>query len=145
MDEAGNPTLNNRGTIDGLKFIKRLRDLEKIIPNEADYNVADILFKDGNAGMIINGDWSWAGYQNAGLDIGVAPLPQISSTGLWCAPMVSPKGFSLNANISDEKKALAWVDPFPHVGMQMERHGALHDADSRWRTTKRLRAAGKIA
>jgi len=107
MDDAGNPTLNNRGTIDGLKFIKRLRDEEKIIPNEADYNVADILFKDGNAGMIINGDWSWAGYQNAGLDIGVAPLPRITSTGLWCAPMVSPKGFSLNANISEEKKAWA--------------------------------------
>ena len=53
-------------------------------PNEADYNVADILFKDGNAGMIINGDWSWAGYMNAGLDIGVAPLPRITSTGLWC-------------------------------------------------------------
>jgi maltose-binding protein MalE len=107
MDDAGNPTLNNRGTIDGLKFIKRLRDVEKIIPNEADYNVADILFKDGNAGMIINGDWSWAEYINAGLDIGVAPLPKITTTGLWCAPMVSPKGFSLNVNISDEKKAWA--------------------------------------
>jgi maltose-binding protein MalE len=107
MDDAGNPTLDNRGTIDGLKFIKRLRDVEKIIPNEADYNVADILFKDGNAGMIINGDWSWAGYINAGLDIGVAPLPRITSTGLWCAPMVSPKGFSLNVNISEEKKEWA--------------------------------------
>jgi len=107
MDDAGNPTLNSRGTVDGLKFIKRLRDEEKIIPNEADYNVADILFKDGNAGMIVNGDWSWAGYQKAGLDIGVAPLPLITSTGLWCAPMVSPKGFSLNANISEEKKAWA--------------------------------------
>lgn len=107
MDDAGNPTLDNRGTVDGLKFIQRLRDVEKIIPNEADYNVADILFKDGNAGMIINGDWSWAGYLNAGLDIGVAPLPRITSTGLWCAPMVSPKGFSLNVNISAEKKAWA--------------------------------------
>ncbi len=107
MDDAGNPTLDNRGTIDGLKFIQRLRDVDRIIPNEADYNVADILFKDGNAGMIINGDWSWAGYLNAGLDIGVAPLPRIVSTGLWCAPMVSPKGFSLNVNISDEKKAWA--------------------------------------
>jgi arabinogalactan oligomer/maltooligosaccharide transport system permease protein len=107
MDDAGNPTLNSRGTVDGLKFIKRLRDEEKIIPNEADYNVADILFKDGNAGMIVNGDWSWAGYQKAGLDIGVAPLPKISSTGLWCAPMVSPKGFSLNVNVSDEKKKWA--------------------------------------
>ena len=107
MDDAGRPTLNSRGTVDGLKFIKRLRDVERIIPNEADYNVADILFKDGNAGMIINGDWSWAGYQNAGLDIGVAPLPKITTTGLWCAPMVSPKGFSLNSNISGEKKTWA--------------------------------------
>jgi maltose-binding protein MalE len=107
MDDEGRPTLDSRGTIDGLKFIKELRDVYKIIPNEADYNIADILFKDGNAGMIVNGDWSWAGYQKAGLDIGVAPLPEITSTGLWCGTMVSPKGFSLNVNISDEKKKWA--------------------------------------
>lgn len=107
MDENGTPTLNSRGTVDGLEFVKQLRDVHRIIPNEADYNVADILFKDGNAGMIINGDWSWAGYRNAGLDIGVAPLPRITSTGLWCQPMVSPKGFSINANITPEKKR--WV------------------------------------
>ncbi|MBP1657020.1 MAG: arabinogalactan oligomer / maltooligosaccharide transport system substrate-binding [Bacteroidetes bacterium] len=107
MDSAGTPTLENRGTVDGLKFIKQLRDVHKVIPNEADYNVADVLFKDGNAGMIINGDWSWAGYLNAGLDIGVAPLPRITTTGLWCEPMVSPKGFSINANVSDEKRK--WV------------------------------------
>jgi maltose-binding protein MalE len=107
MDDKGRPTLDSRGTIDGLKFVKELRDVYKIIPQEADYNVADILFKDGNAGMIINGDWSWAGYQKAGLDIGVAPLPKITSTGLWCGTMVSPKGFSLNVNITEEKKKWA--------------------------------------
>jgi maltose-binding protein MalE len=107
MDENGVPTLDSRGTIDGLKFIKELRDVDRIIPNEADYEIADLLFKDGNAGMIINGDWSWAGYQKAGVDIGVAPLPKITSTGLWCEPMISPKGFSVNANISDEKRR--WV------------------------------------
>jgi maltose-binding protein MalE len=74
-DENGVPTLDSRGTSDGLKFIKELRDVYRIIPNEADYEIADLLFKDGNAGMIINGDWSWAGYQKAGIDIGVAPLP----------------------------------------------------------------------
>jgi arabinogalactan oligomer / maltooligosaccharide transport system permease protein len=104
MDENGVPTLDNPGTVGGLNFIRDLRDKYKMIPNEADYNVADILFKDGNAAMIINGDWSWAGYQKAGLDIGVAPLPQITSTGIWCGSMVSPKGFSINVNISDEKK-----------------------------------------
>jgi maltose-binding protein MalE len=106
MDENDQPTLNTRGTVNGLKFIKELRDIHKIIPNEADYNIADALFKDGNAAMIINGDWSWAGYQKAGLDIGVAPLPLITSTGLRSGTMVSPKGFSINANISEEKKEL---------------------------------------
>jgi maltose-binding protein MalE len=107
MDDQGAPTLNSSGTVDGLKFIIRLRDTYRMIPNEADYNVADILFKDGNAGMIVNGDWSWAGYQKAGLDIGVAPLPYIRGTKLWCASMVSPKGFSLNRNISEEERRWA--------------------------------------
>ncbi len=107
MDTSGTPTLNTKGMVDGLKFIQDLRDKYKIIPSEADYNIADILFKDGKAAMIINGDWSWSGYQKAGIDIGVAPLPKIVSTGLWCAPMVSPKGFSVNINVTGEKKK--WV------------------------------------
>ncbi|MBI5020140.1 MAG: extracellular solute-binding protein [Ignavibacteriales bacterium] len=103
MDEDGMPTLDNRGVIGGLIFIKELRDKYKIIPKEADYNIADALFKDGKAAMIINGDWSWAGYKKAGIDIGIAPLPRIVKTGLWCAPMVSPKGFSINKNVPKEK------------------------------------------
>ncbi len=106
MDEEGAPTLNSPGTVNGLKFIQKLRDSLRIIPGEADYNIADILFKDGRSAMIINGDWSWAGYEKAGIDFGVAPLPQIRETGLWCAPMVSPKGYSLNANVPEEKRAL---------------------------------------
>lgn len=107
MDEEGNPTLNSPGTINGLKFIQALRDTYKIIPAESDYNIADALFKDGNAAMIINGDWSWSGYRKAGIDIGIAPLPMITSTGLYCAPMVSPKGYSINSNVAKEKRALA--------------------------------------
>ncbi len=106
MTEDGQPSLNTMGMINGLKFIRDLRDRYKIIPGEADYNIADVLFKDGKSAMIINGDWSWAGYEKAGINIGVAPLPKITSTGLWCAPMVSPKGFSLNANVPAEKRPL---------------------------------------
>jgi arabinogalactan oligomer / maltooligosaccharide transport system substrate-binding protein/arabinogalactan oligomer / maltooligosaccharide transport system permease protein len=106
MDEQGNPTLDNPGTVGGLRFIKELRDTYRIIPAEADYEIADALFKDGKAAMIINGDWSWSGYRKAGIDIGVAPLPKITSTGLWCAPMVSPKGYSVNENVSPEKLRL---------------------------------------
>lgn len=103
MDENGNPTLNTKSTVAALNFIKDLRDKYRIIPGEADYNIADVLFKDGKAAMIINGDWSWAGYKKAGIKIGIAPLPKITETGLWCAPMVSSKGYSINANVKKEK------------------------------------------
>jgi arabinogalactan oligomer / maltooligosaccharide transport system substrate-binding protein/arabinogalactan oligomer / maltooligosaccharide transport system permease protein len=107
MDDSSRPTLDTPAMVRALNFIQKLRDEYKIIPREADYNIADILFKDGKAAMIINGDWSWSSYRKAGIDIGVAPLPKIESTGLWCEPMVSPKGYSINANISEEKKK--WV------------------------------------
>ena len=103
MNDSGAPTLDTQSNIEGLQFIKDLRDKYKIIPAEADYNVADALFKDGKAAMIINGDWSWSGYRKAGIDIGIAPLPKITKTGLWCAPMISPKGYSINVNVPKEK------------------------------------------
>jgi maltose-binding protein MalE len=106
MDADGTPTLDSPGTVKGLKFIQKLRDSLRIIPGEADYNIADILFKDGRSAMIINGDWSWAGYEKAGINFGVAPLPFIEETGIYCAPMVSPKGYSLNANVPEEKRTV---------------------------------------
>lgn len=103
FDEKNNPTLNTEAMIKGLKFIADLRDKYKIIPGEADYDIADVLFKEGKAGMIINGDWSWASYGKAGIDYGIAPLPLIEETGLYAAPMISGKGYSINANIDPEK------------------------------------------
>src|SRR3989338_1739773 len=97
------PSLNTQAMVRALEFVRSLRDVEHIIPNEADYEIADALFKDGKAAMIINGDWSWAGYRAKGLDIGVAPLPLIEATGHWCAPMTSPKGYSVNVNTADVK------------------------------------------
>lgn len=100
------PTLDTKAMVDALNFVRQLRDVEKILPNEADYEIADALFKDGKAAMLINGDWSWAGYAQKGIDIGIAPLPRITATGLWCAPMTSPKGYSANVNMKKEKLTL---------------------------------------
>jgi maltose-binding protein MalE len=105
-DDGITPTLDNRSMVDALNFIRRLRDVDKIVPFEADYEIADALFKDGRAAMLINGDWSWAGYVKKGIDLGVAPLPKITSTGLWCAPMTSPKGYSVNVNVTSQKLPL---------------------------------------
>ncbi len=102
IDSTGKPTLDTPATVEAFKFIVALRDTYKIIPKEADYNMADALFKEGRAGMIINGPWSWAGYKKAGIDIGIARIPKISKTGLWPTPMFSPKGYSINKNVKQE-------------------------------------------
>ncbi|MBI3006322.1 MAG: extracellular solute-binding protein [Ignavibacteriales bacterium] len=103
QEDGVTPSLDDSAMIAALKYVRSLRDEHKIVPNESDYEIADALFKDGKAAMIINGDWSWAGYKELGIDIGVTPIPKIVSTSLWPAPMTSPKGFSLNANVGPEK------------------------------------------
>ena len=103
MDDSYNPTLNTEAARRAFQFVIDLRDKYQITPANCDYEMANTLFKDGKAGMMINGDWSWGTYRDAGIDFGVARIPMISETGLWPSPMVSPKGFSLNINIAAEK------------------------------------------
>ncbi|MCF8435251.1 MAG: extracellular solute-binding protein [Ignavibacteriales bacterium] len=103
LDSANFPTLNTPEMVNALRFIQDLRDKYKIIPNEADYEVSDALFKEGKAAMIINGDWSWSGYGAAGIDYGISPLPMIDATGKYCSPTVAPKGYSINKNVSPDK------------------------------------------
>jgi arabinogalactan oligomer / maltooligosaccharide transport system substrate-binding protein/arabinogalactan oligomer / maltooligosaccharide transport system permease protein len=105
LDSTNAPTLNTPAMVSALKFIADLRDKYKIIPGEADYDIADVLFKEGKAGMIINGDWSWSSYGNAGINYGISILPLITETGKYATPMVAPKGYSINKNVSDEKLA----------------------------------------
>lgn len=104
MDEEGNPTLDTEATVRAIRFVLDLRDKYQVIPRESDYNVAETLFKEGRSATIINGPWAWAGYGNAGVDYGLARIPRMSATGLWCAPMVSAKGYAVNVNLSAAKK-----------------------------------------
>lgn len=102
MDDEGNPTLDNPATVEAIRFVLDLRDRYQVIPAEADYDVAEALFMEGRAAAIINGPWAWAGYERAGIDFGIAPLPRVSETGQWSAPMVAAKGYSVNVNVTDE-------------------------------------------
>lgn len=99
----GEPTLNTPAMVNALKFIRDLKNSGFTSPN-ADYETANALFKDGKVAMIINGDWSWGDYRKAGVDFGTARLPMVSETGLWPAPLVAAKGYSVNINVAPEKK-----------------------------------------
>ena len=103
IDETNNPTLNTDAIVKAARLIYNLANVDRIIPVECDYEVANALFKDGKSAMIINGPWSWGTYLENGIDIGITRIPRIDETGLWATPIVSPLGYSINANTSGIK------------------------------------------
>ena len=73
------PTLDTDAMKGALQFLYDLKFTDKVTPAEADYDVADGLFKDGKAAFIINGDWTLNGYaETLGDKLGVGPLPMIT-------------------------------------------------------------------
>jgi len=95
MNDESWPTLDSPAMVGALTFLSDLKQ-SKVVPLECDYPLADTLFKEGRAAYIINGPWSWEGYRSAGIDIQVASIPLVSSTGLWPSPMTSAKCYSIN-------------------------------------------------
>ena len=96
-EDGVTPTLDTEAMTSALQFMYDLKYTDKIMPAEADYNVADGLFKDGKAAMIINGDWTLGAYSappddpeapGLGDNLGVAPIPQITGFD-WPTPYVA--------------------------------------------------------
>lgn len=110
IDENGIPHLDTPAMQSAFQFMIDLRAKYKIIPKECDYEIANALFKENKAAMIINGDWSWGDYKKANIDFGIARIPMVSSTQNWPAPLVGTKGYSINVNIKDEKTLKATTE-----------------------------------
>lgn len=95
------PALDTEAMVGTLQFLYDLKFTHAVVPPESDYGTMDTMFKEGTAAMIINGDWSLADYQaTLGDDLGVAPLPQVSGTGLMPAPYTSGKYFMIAEGVS---------------------------------------------
>jgi len=97
------PTLNTPAMVNTLQFLYDLKSKNAIAPKEADYATADTLFKEGKAAMLVNGDWSLGDYRKAlGDKLGIAPLPKVTSTGLWPAPYTSGKYFMVPQQVTGD-------------------------------------------
>ena len=95
LNESDQPDLGSQAMIDALQFVQDLKFVDKVVPAEADYNVAETLFKEGKAAYFINGDWALGQYQTGdtalSFDWGIAPLPMVAKTGAYPSPMTSGK------------------------------------------------------
>jgi len=103
FDENNQPRLDSHAAEKAFKLILDMRNDYKIMPPECDYDIADNMFNQGNAAMIINGDWSWNKYiDSPHVDFGLARIPYIEETQMWCKPMVSATGYSVNGSVKGE-------------------------------------------
>jgi len=86
-EDGTTPTLDTPEMQAALEFLYGLKYTEQVMPTEADYTIASELFTTGSAAMIVNGDWELGNYADLlGDDLGVAPLPTVSSTAMDPAP-----------------------------------------------------------
>lgn len=103
FDENNNPELDTPAAEKAFQLILDMRNKSKIMPPECDYDIADNMFNQGNAAMIINGDWSWNKYiASPHVDFGLARIPYVEETQMWCSPMVSATGYSVNSSAKGE-------------------------------------------
>jgi len=87
-----------------LQYLVDLKDKEKIIPKECNYDCAKSMFLNGNALFHINGDWELNTYsEKFGNKLGIAALPVISETGKPIAPLLGGLFLYVNASTKDKK------------------------------------------
>jgi len=104
-EDGVTPTLDSDAMLNTLMFMRSLKFDHKVTPSESDYAVADTLFKEGKAAMIINGDWSIGGYKETlGENLIVGRLPKVSATGKYPAPYTAGVYFMIPADLPAEKE-----------------------------------------
>lgn len=103
VDEEGQPTLDTAAMVEALRFLHDLKFEYGVLPPEADYDLADGLFREGKAAMLVNGHWALAGYREIeDLEWGVAPLP-VTETGLAPSPLVVGQYFVIGSDVFGQK------------------------------------------
>lgn len=90
--------LNNDGAIEAAEYIQQFY-AEGLFPSgiigEQGINVLDALFSEGSAAAVISGPWNLEPFSQAGVDYGVAPLPQLSN-GEQMSSFVGVKSYNVS-------------------------------------------------
>jgi arabinogalactan oligomer / maltooligosaccharide transport system substrate-binding protein len=95
--------LNSPGAVAAAKEVERWFK-EGLLPRNLNGNAINGLFKEGKVAAVINGPWAVRDYQNAGIDIGVAPIPKVD--GKDAQTFIGVKGWYISAYSKSPKYAL---------------------------------------
>lgn len=117
FDENDKMTLNTEPMKKMIQFVYDLKFTHKITPKDANSDVANNLFKEGKAAFTICGPWLFQQLDDAKIDFGIAPIPEITGAGMP-APYSGAKVMILNPNLTGKnskkaeavKKFVTWMN-----------------------------------
>ncbi|HYE08628.1 MAG TPA: maltose ABC transporter substrate-binding protein [Patescibacteria group bacterium] len=71
--------INSASAVEGAKFMVSLKEILPVNAADSNSQIVDGLFSEGKAAMVMTGPWAVAGYTDAGVNFGIAPLPKLPS------------------------------------------------------------------
>jgi len=101
--------VNNEGALKGGQVLKDLID-SGTMPKGVDGGITDASFAKGDVAVIINGPWSWANYEQAGVNFGVAPLPTVA--GQPARPFIGVGALAINAASPNQDLAKELIENY---------------------------------
>lgn len=111
FDDNGNISLNTPAMEKMVKFVYDLKFTHKIVPKEANSDVANGLFKEGKAAMTICGPWLFPQLDNADVNYGLAVIPKFAHAG-WPLPYNGAKVLIFNPKLARDKEKANAVRKF---------------------------------
>lgn len=101
--------VNTDGAIAGAEVLKSLFD-DGVMPQGVDYGVMDGAMNNGEVAMVLNGPWSWAGFEASGLNFGVAPIPTVN--GNVSPPFLGVQALGINAASPNADLAVELIENY---------------------------------
>lgn len=99
-----------------LKFVQ-------LMPGETEYSTVNTLFLEGKADSTIGGPWMVPSAREAGIDLGIAPMPTVDETGEPLAPYSGVQGVHVLTfaaeNKPDAVRAVLEALCSPEIGVQL--------------------------
>lgn len=101
IDTDGTPFPDGQAVRDALAYHLQFVSL---MPGETEYSTVNTLFLEGKADATIGGPWMVPSARDAGIDLGIAPMPTVDATGKPLAPYSGVQGIHVLKFAAEGKK-----------------------------------------
>ncbi|MDR2792320.1 MAG: maltose ABC transporter substrate-binding protein [Treponema sp.] len=75
--DTANTNLNTSAAVSGMQFFQSLRQILNVPSGDLNTSVCDGAFSAGNVAIHISGPWNVKPFTEAGIDLGIAPVPSL--------------------------------------------------------------------